>query len=271
MKCFLPIIITMVVFSGCNRISKNDLTVIEGLHLGVDKEQFLKQFDSLDLSKTTLYSKCFFNEDDRPSLEQITFYTTDIFNYPKYRNKSMEHIGLLYPVLYTGTNKIIGVQVMLIHTEGAIQFTSNGVHDLTVETKIMAAGQDIPSGLTEKVGDLLEKKYGNPSDTIKSSFNTFLVIDGKDIREFHGDENNCGTELIWKTKYFNVTYFSGIRSNYTTYNSIYAKHNYYQRLTDDPYEIDYKNGEETCRQYCLITYMLNDETIKKLGLDDSRL
>ena len=81
------------------------------------------------------------------------------------------------------------------------------------------------------------------------------------------DTSNFGTELRWKTKCMNISYFSGIRSGSTTYN---PKIGYIHKFKYDPFA-SLDNGDESCRQYCRITYLLNDETIKKLGLEKSRL
>ncbi|MBS1755684.1 MAG: hypothetical protein JSU03_00265 [Bacteroidetes bacterium] len=262
---FVVVCLTII---SCNRINPKDITIIDGVKLGSSKEDFYNQCDSLKIEQKIFYTKTMFGSSDDVSESRIKTYVTDIFNSSDYSTKYTQHFGLYYPTTLTGTKNIIGLNVLMVHTSQASLITNRGFENLNKETP--GISQDISYNQVDDIANMLSKKYGKPSDTLKFEFLNFYVIEGSQIRSYHSDSTNVGEKIIWKTKYLDISLFKGIASPTNTFNS--KDRSYMMYFDNNPYrKIDYDNGERPCYAYTYISYMLNEEAIKKLELDKAKL
>ena len=264
----LVLILSFTLFISCKKISLKDLTVIDDIKLGMNEDAFNSQLDSLHIKQEVFYTKVIFTNLDEVDNDRVNCYYTDIFNNSKYSSSISKTYGIYYPTNWAGTKNIIGLIVLLVHTDNAIAMTSNGYGNITKESKISGISQNLSVAQTDDIAQMLSNKYGKPLDTSKFEFTTFFVFQGNQIKDYRSDSNNVGELLTWKTKCFDIKYFKGIASTESVFNS---KENTYFSIIDKTSTIDYNNGERPCRSYSYIIYQLNDETIKKLQLDKPKL
>lgn len=258
------------ILSSCNNISREDITIIDGVRLGTSKEELYSQCDSLKVEQKVFYTKVMFSSSDDVGESKIKAYITDIFNTSEYRSQSTQHYGIYYPTTFAGTKNIIGLNVLLVHTSPALAISKRGFTYLTKETDIPGISQDISYSQTDDITSMLSKKYGKPSDTLKFEFLRFYAIEGNQIREYHSDSSNVGEMIIWKTKFLDIKFFKGISSPTNSFNS--KEHSYTIYFNSNPFrKIDFDNGERPCYSYSYIAYELNDVAIKKLELDKAKL
>ena len=264
----LKFILLILVFTSCQGIDKDDITIIDGVQLGMDEDAFNSQLDSLEINQDVFYTKVLFDNLDEVDDTRVRFNFTDIFNNNKYNSSVSKTYGLYYPTNWAGTKNIIGLTVLLVHSDNALLFSNTGFGNITKEKKISGISQNIPDEQSEDIARMLSEKYGPPMDTLKSDLTTFFVFQGKQIGKFHSDNSNLGELLIWKTKCIDIRYFKGIESSETFFNKNLKG---YFTILDKSSSIDYDNGERMCRSYGYIMYQLNDETIKKMKLDKRKL
>lgn len=257
-----------LIITSCNKITKKDISIIDGVKLGTSQQDFYNQCDSLKIEQKIFYTKILFFDGDDAGESRIKTYVTDIFNSSEYNTKDLQHFGLYYPTTLTGTKNIIGLNVLMVHTSQASSITDRGFKLLNKETP--GISQDISYNQVDDIAKMLSKKYGNPSDTLKSAFLGFYVVEGNQIRSYHSDSTNVGEKLTWKTKFLDISLFKGISSPTNTFNL--KDHTYSMYLDSNPYrKIQYENGERPCYAYTYISYILNDEAIKQLELDKIKL
>lgn len=258
---------------GCNRIDKKDLEVIEGIQLGTSYKIYKKQLDSLGIKTKSFYTKSMFSDINEIEHNQIQANTSDIFNLSDFRNSQTNHYSILYPVTLTGTDNVIGLNVIIGHT-GSSLLISNGVYDLTKEYSKNAFNQNISTGLLDQIKNMLTSKYGKPTlDSYKSMYNDFYAVQGKEIKEFIGNENRKGSVTKWETEYFEIELFEGLSS----VDAKYSKDGY--RMVIQPSgkennlvtDFDWDKGERPCVTYVYIKYDLKSEVIKKLNLNDKKI
>jgi|GEM_PF-3234716 len=264
-----PICIVLCLF-GCNNINPEDITIIDGVRPGMELSAFNSQLDSLKINQQIFYSKSMVTNVEEIYNSRMKFYRTDIFNSSKYSSPITQHYGMYYPISIEGTNNIVGLNILLVHTENALVITQSGMFNVTKETQIPALSQDISSGQIEDIARLLSEKYGKPIDTIHFYLNKFYVMEGMEMKTYNCDTTNIGDVLIWKTKYLNIRFFKGISSPYSTYNV--NDRTYFTYFDSNPFRVmSYQKGEAPCKSYAYISYELNNDAIKKLGLNKPKL
>lgn len=269
-KNYLVSVMTFLLFTDCNLPEPKDLTVIDGLQLGTTLDKFYTTLDSLKIQKREFYTKVVFSDIGELNSNKITGYVTTIFNSNKYSSASTQHYGLYWPAINTGTQNVIGLQVLLSHTDNAAIINKEGIVHLTRENHIPAISQEISYNLDFDIPNMLSKKYGKPFEKKRYIPANFYVLEGSQIKEYAGDSTNKGDLTIWKTKYFDIKYFEGLLSRKRTFNNKTNSYMYYFQ-NDAADHVDLENGEEPCYAYCYISYVLNKETIKKLSLDKPKL
>lgn len=268
-KILISIAYFILILTSCSRINPKDITVIDGIRLGMDEEIFYSQLDSLNIKQQTFYTKGIFTDLNEVDDYRMNGYITDIFNSSKYSSTFTHTYGIYYPTVMTGTRNIIGLKVLLVHTDNALAITQNGTGNITKKSKIPALSQNLSYNQIDEIANMISTKYGKPSDTLVFELTNFFVIKKNQVKNYHSDSINIGELLIWKTKFLDIEYFKGIESLESTFNS---KENTYFTIIDKSYrQIDYENGERPCRSYAYISYQLNEESIKKLELDKTKL
>jgi hypothetical protein len=258
----LSIILILSIFLSCQKeISKEKLTTIDNIVLGTSLDKLYKQMDSLSIPRkrflTTMLKPDYHNE-------FIDMRYTDMFNLSQYKSWSDDNIGLLYPMTLQGTKNVIGMIVILGHSTRPI-FAEN-------ENSEKAFIQDINAKLIEDIKNLYISKYGQPSDTFSLSSHRVYFIKGNQIIET-GDPKREGFEYRWETEYYSITFFTGLPSYESRYNSTKRTYDYEIQFAENFNVVKpdvYKNEVQSF-SYCYIEYKLNDKAIKELNLNKINL
>lgn len=265
-RIFLFILIFSIIIQSCHSISKDDVTIIDGVRLGETQQSFYKLCDSIGLMEQIFYTDIIFNDYKLAQKSKIKCYTTNILNFSEYRTPKTQHYGIYYPITLGGTDYIIGLNVLLIHTGQAVSRTKSGIYNLTEDNNIWGINQDISIGHQMDIERMLSEKYGPPKDTIWSQFTSFYGIEGNQIKNFHSDSLRLGGLYQWRTRYLDVSYFGGIRNPSKTFFTNGSGYNF-NFNADFERVIDYDKGERSCYSYSFISYKLNHEAIKELKLE----
>lgn len=260
---------TWIVFGACNTINSDDLVIVDGVKLGTNLDNFNQQLITMSIKADTFYTKdVFYDTQELNATNTINAFRSDIFNSSTYQSENTDHYGIYFPTTWNGTNNVIGLSILLGHTDNAMGFFKSGVINITKRTKISSFIQDLSNAHIEEIAGMLSSKYGKP-DTIRSYLTNFYVIEGAIVRNYKGDSSNVGDQLIWKSKYLDVRLFKGIRSQKSTFDK--NKNTYSTTLEGLLEYLPTSATDIPCSSYSYISYQLHNETIKKLKLDQTKL
>ena len=262
----------MLLFASCtqDRITPDKITAIDDIILGKDKKSFFKQYDSLNIPKTLFFSWGALLTPSDIDKYTISFHYSERFNVIDFTSErknteKCKHIGLLYPINNTITDNIVGIEVLLCHTEPAWVLFNTGGTDYGSQKYI---SQDVSSDLIETIKRLYIERYGEPITKDSTNSENLSVIQGNGIYQFT-DSYRKGICWVWKTEYLNITFFMGLKSNFVVFD---REKNYYDDPTivwgrpKPPYEIRklQNNNQEQCFSWASIRYELNEKAIKLL-------
>lgn len=269
-KISIYIVLTIVSIMGCTKDSK-DLTVIDGFVLGIVEDSLKSQFNKLQIQKDRFFTSQQFSSLSEADQNQLSFYYTKLFNLSKYmtNNDVTNHYGMYYPMTMEGTTNIIGVAILLGHTDSSF-LVNHEVTNLTNDYGIKYFDQNVRFDLVNKIESMLREKYGEPDEIIESDF--FYDIEGADIISFTTEKNLMGKELIWRKKSIDIRYFKGFEN----YNVVYNDSN--NNLEGYLYHIDDNNDKRTLREkdiysqaFPYIIYQINKEGIKTIEENEIKL
>lgn len=268
----LIIIITggMLISSCGEKVKKEELRVIDDIQLGTTLNQLYSQFDSLNFSPRNFYTNILITSVNEIKNYELRIHATDIFNLSPYKTEAINHYGIFYPTLTSGSKNVVGLTVLLVHTNPVLLLSDDGFTQLTKETGVPGISQDISISLMKDIELMLRKKYGQPISSENTLYNTIYIIEGNQIRDYVDNESSSNEYLFWKTKYYTVKFFKGMKSKASKYNikdQVYIT-TYFK---DPSLSINYEEGESQCQSYCFISYELTAEAIKLLGLGDPKL
>jgi hypothetical protein len=268
-KNIILVLLPFTFFFSCkNEIPKEKLTAIDNFVLGQSSTNVQKQMDSLSIPHKRFCTKLLinnFNEllDDK---NFINMYYTNTFNLSDFRSSSHENLGLLYPMVLTGTQNIIGLIVILGHTATPWFMGDAENYGKTFSEKVFI--QDINAKLVSDIKNLYISKYGQPFDTFSMDSHKFYFIYGNQIITNGGDKRQ-GLDISWETEYSTIRFFTGLPSSNSKYNL--SDRSYQDEVTlagpSYPLEVDKLKNEVQDFSYCYIEYMLNDKAIKELKLN----
>lgn len=269
----LILFVIAIMFIGCNGIDKKKLEVIDGIQLGTSQNIYQKQLDSIGIEIKSFYTKSLFTDLNDIQNHQINVYISDIFDLSDFRTSQVNHYAILHPISYTGTDNVIGLNVIIGHTGNSI-LINNEIYDLTKENGKSAFNQNIPINMLNRVKKMLISKYGEPKwEGSESEYNDFLVVQGKEINEFTGDQNRKGKITKWETENIKIELFEGLPS----VDAIYTPEGY-EMIVQPPgkenniiKDFDVSKGESPCVTYVFIKYKLKKETAEELGLVNTKL
>lgn len=271
-KHFYYILFIFLLSTSCDTsIPKDKLMIIDDIVLGQSKDNLTKQLDSLSIARKRFYTKHdieeindIFNENNF-----LNMYYTNAFNFSNYKNKDIEHTGLLYPSELAGTKNITGMIVILGYTEAPWFWGDAQRFENSFKEKYI--NQNINSKLLEEIKNLYVSKYGMPHDTITMKSHKYFLINGNHI-VVNGNPDVEGTQINWETEYFNISFFTGLFDPYCIYNS---KDGLYNHILYDGdislIKADPLKSELKTYSHCYIQYELNDKAIKKLNLDRKKI
>lgn len=141
----------------------------------MNEEAFNSQLDSLNIKHKIFYTKVIFRNLNEVNNYRVNCYFTDIFNDGRYTSTISKTYGIYYPTVWPNTKNIVGLTILLVHTDDALYLANSDFASITKETKISAISQNLPVRLTDEIANILSEKYGNPLDTIKSELISFCL------------------------------------------------------------------------------------------------
>lgn len=263
------LVFIILVIQSCNTIKREDLTVIEGLKIGVNMTAYNKQLDSLNIPKKAMYPQ-YYVGDEVAKNGMFQCYTTEMFNnLPELKSPTIKHWGLLVPLVYSASENLVGLQILLSHAAYASFLTSQS-RSLYGDKGRYGINQTVSQELVNAVTKMLTVKYGNPADTIRSENTNFMAITNNEFIEYKSPAIKIGEMLVWKTPYMTISFFKGLPSYRISYDTAWKT---YATSFKPGYTIFYnpEAGQSPCYEFTYIKYELNEKTIKALGLDKSKL
>ncbi len=258
----------LTVFSCKNKIDKKEITIIDDVVLGKPKPSFEKYLDSLGIASNVFFTKPFFYNTDQNILDyRIKFWYTTRFNFSSYSTDKTSHLGLFYTI--NKSDAVVGLVVIIANI-----MIPALVYDVDQDKVSMISQEYGYGGISQSVciseltdiQSKLQSKYGIPKIVEKKS-NNYYVLEGNNINAYRTAPDSLFAMLqnelyVWETKYLDITFFNGI----TDFNRFYdtAKNEYYFGKKQNSTSI-------LCNFGACITYLLKNETQKKLGLDKDKI
>lgn len=267
-----PVLITLMLYA-CNTIDKAQISVIEDIQLGKSYNDFPKQLDSLGLKSKTFFTQTFFTEINAVRESKINLYYSDIFNFNQFRNKNSDIYALIYPTTLTGTNNVIGLNILLGHTFAPSLITDGQIYNLEKEYNIKSFNQNVPVNLLNSIEKLLNTKYGAPTlKNYKSEYNDVIIIEGSEIKSYIGDKKSQSSVTKWETEYLEIELYSGVPSNSVKLTKDGYEYTFQpSSKAQDPVEINFEANEQQCNRYAFIKYSLKSAAIKKLNINQKKV
>lgn len=266
MKTLIPILFfTFCTLFSCTEnvqnISRDSLTITENIVLGSDIDSMYNEMKEKNLIPETFYTKMSFSDYSEVSNYSLGIYYTDIFNLSSYSNPviNLNHYGFLYPIQLTGTNKLLGMNILLVSTQEQL-FTS------PVKLERPSAIQEVNELLIQDIEVLFTKKYGKPTDRTTSRFYPVYHIEGNQIKEY-GSAGAKAEIVSWETDYLTIEFFKGIKSFETEFDPITPQYQFWWTVGGNPKTVKPKNGNIYSHSMPYISYMLKDTTVKILKLE----
>jgi hypothetical protein len=266
MKSLIALQVLMLcILISCNdeqkSISKENLTITEDIVLGSDIDSMYKALKEKKILPGFFYTKMSFSDYSETNNYSLGIYYTDIFNLSEYRNSliNLNHYGFLYPIELTGTNKLLGMNILLVSTQEQL-FTS------PVKLSSPSVIQEVNELLLDEIENLFSKKYGKPVNRTTSSFYPVYHIEGNQIKEY----GSAGAEaeiVSWETDYLTIDFFKGIKSYETEYDPITPQYQFWWTVGGEPKPVKPKFGNKFSHSMPYISYMLKDTTVKILKLE----
>ena len=258
---FINLLVISITCLSCNKIKKDDISVIENLTLGTSIDSLYEEMKikSIEIDK---YTTSLIFTDRSQILDDnnyINFYNTDIFN--SFANQNDEHFGLLYPNTLSGTNNTIGMIVLLGHTKKPLYLSGAKGYEYMNNSKCVL--QTINEKLIEDIKEMYSSKYGVPKMDYSSTYNPVYIIKNGKIEQNLSNEIDA-KRIIWETEYLEITFFTGLKNYFDGY---YYKPNekFYLDIEIAGETIDNSNKMD-CYAYPFIKYELNEKAIERLKL-----
>lgn len=266
----LNLLFIILILFGCHKINDHDLTVVDKIVLGEKKESFYKQLDSLHLKSQTFYCKHLFTDINEINNSRLNLYYSEVFNTGKYNKSeySIYHYGIIYPSL-NSNSYVTGMYLLLAYTAKAVLIPSLLKQcEITEKTQILGLSQYIRADLLDEIQEMLTTKYGQPTEILNSKDSYICVIEKGSINKYISDKKYSGEIVKWKTKYLNISFFRGVRTNSTTFDTNGGGY----LISMFPNEKKELGKNETYTyQLPYIYYEINDNTIKELKLNEVNL
>ncbi len=278
MKYYNLVIFFAITIVSCKSIDKNELKTINDIQLGISLKEYSSLLETLNIKQKSFLTGIHFPNYDLNSHSKSFHYTTN-FDFSNYKGKNTSHLGLLYPEVIAGTENIMGLFVLLVHTDNPRFILHRYSEPQNIGGKYTSISQHVAIDVLDEIEDMYTRKYGKPIDTITESiFITYKEISSTEIKSYRPpDIEGVYQELIWETKYLRISFFKGMFVNqekFDTETNRYA-YNIGLDLEGKPevqeIKVDYKNGETFCNSYPFIKYELKQDAIDKLKLDNIKI
>lgn len=217
-KIIVFILQIVILLFSCNNIQHEDLTIIENLQLGQSKDIFFNSLDSLKIPKGVFLTEPTYKDLGNQQYNCLPLYYTEQFNLIEYSKETQQHLGLFYPTILSGTNNIFMLNILLGHTNDR-DITSDYCNSNYggEEQTFTRFRQEVNSKLISEILTLYVSKYGVPTDSIKVGDITFFQISKDKICEKEESLDNFGTIYIWETKALRIMFFTGFKSQRSSF------------------------------------------------------
>jgi hypothetical protein len=256
MKTYFKILFACFLMS-CNSISKEDLTVIDNVQLGTKGKNFYQYCDSLNILKDDFVTLSFISHNTNLDDYRVKFYYSEVVNIGMFSGFGHMSIGLYYPVIYSGTDNVVQLNVLLAHKQTPIN-----IEKLQGDRSLTCADQNVNELLLENIYSLLVGKYGRPKEIQKTGTVKMFVIEKNTVKEYGVNVENQGNVYRWETKALEITFFTGIKEYNESYLIKQACYEF-NRVKDSTTSVD----KWTCKTYPYIQYSIKQNVIEKLKLD----
>ena len=242
-------------------VPKESITIVENIILGSDIDSMYLELKERGAKTGTFYTSMSFNDYSEANDNIIGMYYTDVFNLSQYRSPwiHLNHHGFLYPIKLTGTNRLLGMHVLLVNAQDQI-FTSN------VKLGFPSAIQEINELLINDIEELFVKKYGKPTYKSSSKFYPVFHLEGNQIKEYSSTDEE-GEYIIWENEFMTVEFYKGFKSFETSFDPVTPQYLFWSTIGGEPETVEPKQGDVYSYTMPYITYKLKDTTLKILGLE----
>ena len=269
-------IATMVtaIFTSCSneKISKEQLTIIDGIVLGQSSDSLVDLFKKLNISHDNFYTRSIFVDINEIESCMLTLPYSEVFDLSDYRNPSIKlsHKGILYPTQLSGTDRIVGMNVILVHTTEPYPFNPAGVNYLIGDEQCI--DQEVNELLIDEIIKIYTSKYGEPESRVMTNFQEAFVFEWNAIKRYNGTKDE-GELITWANDIMTIKFFTGCKSYNATFRknpTYYIIHGAIGGERELPI-IEYDKGIVGCFTFPYIQYTLKDSIINLLGLDKKRI
>lgn len=275
---FTIALLTIIFISGCNSIDKKELKIIDDIQLGTSVAEYDSLLTKLNIERQDFLTTIFFMNYNFSS-NTLNFPYTKNFDFSNFRSSRNKHLGLLYPTTLAGTDNIISLSVILVHTETPLFVLPKEVEPQIVSDDYTCVSQHVSGDVIDAIENMYNSKYGKAKDTItEPMFIRFFKIQGDGIKAYNPpDIKDFFQEIVWETKYLKIRLFKGIPSSEEKFDKKENRYRYKIGTNDQgipevrDIKVDYQNGETMCRAYSFIQYEIKQEIIDKLKLDKKKI
>jgi len=250
---------------GCNQINKEDLVVVDNLHLGQPIEKFYIECDSLGNKECIYLSKSMLTDEDI-NLRKIAIKAnyTERFNIGRYKGANKTHTGVFYINTLEGTDNVIKLTILL-GNKGKPYDPGEIIHPDDKDI-IYFLDQNVNIKMLEDIKDIIITKYGKPKDTLLTNQIAFYVFEKNEINKYKQTANDIGVMYIWETNALKIKFFTGIKNNKCIYN---VEDEIYWQMFEPQNNLN--ENEIECTSFPYITYEIKPKLYEKLHLNNVKI
>lgn len=273
-KTLTAMALTAILISSCKKkeISKEQLTIIDGIVLGQSIDSLYESYKTLNIPTDIFYTRSSFSDISEVKSSMITLSYSKVFDLSDYKNSSIKlsHLGILYPTKLTGTDKIIGMNVLLVSTTEPFNFNPEEVRYVTRDNACIQ--QEVNELLIDEIIKIYKSKYGEPKSRIKTTYQEAFVFEWDAIKRYNGTKDE-GELITWENEIMKINFFTGCKSYSATFMKNPTQYLSHWTIGKDPElpKIEYDKGIVGCYTYPYIQYTLKDSTVNLLGLDKKKI
>lgn len=253
-----------LLFACSTTYTEQDLTIIDNLKLGQTTKEYYTSYNALGLKTSTFLTKKVILTPEEIPINSFTDNYTERFNYNTYSGEGQKHLGMFHITTLLGTDNIIKIRVLLVHTTTPWVFPS----DYSKEEKLSytVIDQNVNLNLLDDIFGLLVQKYGTPNDTMQGKGIPMFFIEKNEVNQYEQDSNVLGKLFTWDTKALKISFYTG-----------FMHPNVYYRIKDKSYYVTTEYITQPNKIYTnaffggYISYEIKPEVIRKLELDSPQI
>jgi hypothetical protein len=274
------VLLSVLIFASCknkgkseiseNENSKDQLTIIDGIVLGQSADSLFASYQTLGISKREFITGDLFSSMSEVNSNIYNQYFTKIFDFSEFKNQDtkLSHYGILYPNSLRGTDKIVCMEVILV-TATAPSYENNPAIFTEIQNNLCIK-QEINELVIREITKLYETKYGTPRRDTSENTRVFVFENGKPKVYSAGAP---GELLIWENETMEIHFYTGLKSTNTFFNNNLMIYSPLQVSIDDARGMTFDNskGFYGCYSYPYIEYVLKNNIVEKMNLNDPKI